>query len=294
MTRTAGSSPCIPMANEPDDAALKDAALRPFPPGELTLLECGPLRVEVAAEAGGRIASISRDGMEWLVGYDDANAAMIAWGCYPMLPWAGRIRHGRFAFAGREYRLPINLERHAIHGVGFGLPWQVRERQAHCIELSLELPRDGRWPFGGVVVQRIEVADDAVRCRLSLQAGELAMPLPVLGWHPWFVKPERLEFHPQAFYRRDAEGIAVRPTVAPQQGPWDDCFINHEPVLIHRHGKRLRLTSDCSHWVVYDEPAHATCVEPQTGPPDAFNLAPATLLPEASIDAWFAMEWLAA
>jgi aldose 1-epimerase len=45
---------------------------------------------------------------------------------------------------------------------------------------------------------------------------------------------------------------------------------------------------------VYDQTAHATCVEPQTGPPDAFNLEPAPLLPHASIDAWFAMEWLPA
>lgn len=282
------------MAFESESATPLDGALRPFPPGQLTRLACGPLQVDIAADAGGRIARISRDGMDWLVGYDDANAAMIAWGCYPMLPWAGRIRRGRFVFEGREYRLPINLQGHAIHGVGFGLPWQIRERQSHCIELSLELPRDGRWPFGGVAVQQIELTDDAVRCRLSLQAGDEAMPRPVLGWHPWFIKPDRLEFHPQAFYPRDDEGIAVPPTVAPPPGPWDDCFINHQPVLIHRQGRRLRLTSDCNHWVVYDQPAHATCVEPQTGPPDAFNLAPATLLPHASIDAWFAMEWLPA
>ncbi|KQY52515.1 aldose epimerase [Lysobacter sp. Root494] len=278
------------MVNEPDIAAEVDGALRPFPAGKLTRLASGSLQVDIAADAGGRIAGISRDGLEWLVGHD-ANPAMIAWGCYPMLPWAGRIRRGRFDFAGRQYQLPGNLEGHAIHGVGFGLPWQIMDRQAHRIELSLELPRDERWPFGGIATHRVELTDDALRCHLSLQAGEEAMPWPVLGWHPWFVKPDRLEFHPQAFYRRDAEGIAVGPTVAPPPGPWDDCFVNHAPVLLHRGGKRLRLTSDCSHWVVYDQPDHATCVEPQTGPPDAFNLESATLPPHASIHAWFAMEW---
>jgi aldose 1-epimerase len=44
--------------------------------------------------------------------------------------------------------------------------------------------------------------------------------------------------------------------------------------------------------VVYDETAHATCVEPQSGPPDAFNLAPTEYLsPGASISACFLMEW---
>lgn len=282
------------MAIERESATPRDGALRPFPPGHLTRLACGPLQVDIAADAGGRIARISRDGMDWLVGYDDANAAMIAWGCYPMLPWAGRIRRGRFVFGGRPYQLPDNLGGHAIHGVGFGLPWQVTQCETHRIELSLQLPRDERWPFGGVAVHRVELTDDAVHCRLSLRAGDEAMPRPVLGWHPWFVKPDRLEFHPQAFYPRDDEGIAVPPPIAPPRGPWDDCFINDAPVLIHRNGRRVRLTSDCGHWVVYDQTTHATCVEPQTGPPDAFNLEAATLLPHASIDAWFAMEWLQA
>jgi aldose 1-epimerase len=282
------------MAIKRESATPLDGALRPFPPRQLTRLACGPLQVDIAADAGGRIARISREGMDWLVGYDDANAAMIAWGCYPMLPWAGRIRRGRFVFEGRSYQLPANLEGHAIHGVAFALPWQVTEYDAHRIELLLQLPRDERWPFGGVAVHRIELTDDAVRCRLSLQGGDKAMPRPVLGWHPWFLKPDRLEFHPQALYPRDDEGIAVTPTIEPVQGPWDDCFINHAPVLIHRNGRRVRLTSDCSQWVVYDQTAHATCVEPQTGPPDAFNLEPVPLPPHASIDAWFAMEWLPA
>jgi aldose 1-epimerase len=34
----------------------------------------------------------------------------------------------------------------------------------------------------------------------------------------------------------------------------------------------LTIDSDCSHWVVYNEPDHAVCVEPQSGPPDAVNL----------------------
>jgi aldose 1-epimerase len=31
------------------------------------------------------------------------------------------------------------------------------------------------------------------------------------------------------------------------------------------------MTSTCDHVVLYDEPRHAICVEPQTGPPDALN-----------------------
>jgi aldose 1-epimerase len=35
----------------------------------------------------------------------------------------------------------------------------------------------------------------------------------------------------------------------------------------------VSIESDCDYWVVFDMPAHATCVEPQSATPDAFNLA---------------------
>ena len=147
-----------------------------------------------------------------------------------------------------------------------------------------------RSPYEGRAVQRFELAEDHLTCRLELHADE---PMPAsIGWHPWFRKPDRLEFKPSAMYPLDAEGIAVRPLRQPAPGPWDNCFVNTEPVLLERGGQRLRLPSNCTHWVVYDQPAHATCIEPQSGPPDAFNLEPATLAAGASIDAWFLLEWL--
>jgi len=36
----------------------------------------------------------------------------------------------------------------------------------------------------------------------------------------------------------------------------------------------VTVRSGCDHVVVYDQPTDATCVEPQSGPPDAFNLQP--------------------
>jgi len=279
------------MESDPGSRRSSDSALEPLAPGALIRLACGSLAVDIAPAAGGRIAQIVHNDIEWMIGHSERNAAMIAWGSYPMLPWAGRIRGGRFDFDGRTFQLPLNLGEHAIHGVGLALPWRVEERSPVHVDLSLQLPENERWPFGGVARQRIEVQANALRMRLSVTADKCAMPA-VIGWHPWFRKPERIEFKPSAMYPRDAEGIAVRPLREPVPGPWDDCFVNSEPVLLERGGQRLRLTSNCTRWVVYDEPAHATCVEPQSGPPDAFNLEPATLAAGASVDAWFLLEWL--
>src|SRR5206468_2980253 len=82
--------------------------------------EFGPARLVVAPERGGRIMALSVDGLDLLVtpDVDDHN-----FGCFPMAPWAGRIRHGSFDFEGQRYQLPLNNPPHAIHGTARDHPW---------------------------------------------------------------------------------------------------------------------------------------------------------------------------
>lgn len=265
-------------------------ATAPLPVGPLLTLTGDGLEVQLAPAAGGRIAQIRVDGVEQLIAAEEVGEATIAWGCYPMVPWVGRIRGGRFAFAGREWSLPKNLQGHAIHGVGFAMPWRVDSHAHDEAVLSLDLPADDHWPFAGMARQHIRVEGRRLHLTLSVQAGEHAMPAE-LGWHPWFRKPDRLDFQPRAIYPRDAQGIATLPLASPPAGPWDDCFLHDGEIVLHRGAQRLRLVSECRHWVVYDGTAHATCVEPQTGPPDAFTLAPRVLAPGETLQASFMLDW---
>lgn len=274
----------------PETAVPKDDAQAPMPAGRLHWLRAGRLEVALAPEAGGRIAQLRYDGVDWLVGPDEVGQATIAWGCYPMVPWAGRIRQGRFRFDGRRFGLPVNFGGHAIHGVGFSRPWRIDSVGADSATLTLALPEDGYWPFGGVATQAIHVRSNRLELLLAVQAGDQAMPA-VLGWHPWFRKPEQLLFAPRAMYPRDGEGIATLPCGSPSSGPWDDCFINQGDVTLVSAGQRLRLRADTDHWVVYDGAPHATCVEPQTGPPDGFTLAPNRLEPGQRLQLRFELEW---
>ncbi|MDR6991968.1 MULTISPECIES: aldose epimerase [Luteimonas] len=271
-------------------AAEPDAALAPLAAGRLLRIACGTLSVIVAPAAGGRIAQIIHDGVPQLVGPEDGHPGTIAWGCYPMVPWAGRVRDGSFRFDGRDHTLTPNLGAHAIHGVGFALPWTVELHTADCIVLALRLPCDARWPFGGAVRQTIRLTPRRLRLTLRLDAGQDAMPA-VIGWHPWFRKPDRVAFAPAQVYPRDAEGLATLPLGPIPTPPWDDCFVGATGAVLHREGHRLQLSSDCSHWVVYDAPAHATCIEPQSGPPDGFNLEPFRLEAGARLSRWFEMAW---
>jgi aldose 1-epimerase len=268
----------------------EDNAHAPMAPGPLLTIGGTALSVDVAPLAGGRIAQIRHRGVPQLIGPADGDPRTIGWGCFPMAPWAGRIRAGCFTLAGREIRLRRNLEPHAIHGVAFAMAWTVAAHGADSIDLSLVLPVDDRWPFGGTVVQRIAVVGERLRMEMTLTAGDEPMPA-VIGWHPWFRKPDRIEFEPDAMFPRDAEGIATLPPVPPGPPPWDDCFVNTRPVVVHRGNSRITLISDCKRWVVFDEMPHATCVEPQTGTPDAFNADPMVLSPGAALRAWFDWEW---
>lgn len=274
----------------PETPLPKDDALAPLPAGRLYWLRSGKLEVALAPEAGGRIAQIRYDGVDWLVSEEEGGSAAIAWGCYPMVPWAGRIRHGRFEFDGKPYELPVNFGEHAIHGVGFTRAWLIDSLEADTATLSLALPEDAYWPFGGTARQVIHLAHDRLELNLSVQADQHSMPA-VLGWHPWFRKPDQLLFTPDAMYPKDGEGIATLPCVAPTPGPWDDCFINHADVTLASAGQRLRMRANTDHWVIYDAAAHATCVEPQTGPPDAFTLSPNRLDPGEGLVLSFALTW---
>jgi len=242
------------------------------------------LEFEIDAAEGARIASLRVDGRELL--WVDRRGGPMQWGAYPMVPFAGRIRGGRFRFAGRDYHLPANLGPHAIHGTGFTARWEAEPDGGFVHELPAP------WPFGGWARHRV-VADDDGTVRATLEVGndERSMPAQA-GWHPWFARPVELAFTAGAMWRRDGDGICdgtlVRP---PPPGPWDDCFteVDQPMVLTWPVGPRLALTSSCRHWVVYDEPAHALCAEPQSGPPDGFTLAPEVVEPGRPLQAWFTL-----
>ncbi len=242
------------------------------------VLEAGAARAVVRADEGGRLGSLVVDGRELLV--DESSEGPIHWGAYPMAPWAGRIRRGTFAFDGLERHLPISLPPHAIHGVVYDRPWTVTGPASLAIDL------DERWPFRGRVTQRFELEADGLEVSMTLEAHE---PQPVvLGWHPWFRRvlatgdePVHLAFRPGSMLLRDADGIPSGELVAPPAGPWDDCFTDlaADPVLEWPGRLRLTLASTCRWWVVYSEPEDAICVEPQSGPPDAANIAPEIVSP---------------
>jgi aldose 1-epimerase len=264
-------------------------------------LDAPDAHVVVDLVHGGRLASLVIDGHEILV---TEGFGRMAWGSFPMAPFAGRVRDGQFTFQGRRHQLPIELPPHAIHGTVMDRAWHRLDEGSIATELGPD------WPFGGRAVQRFELREGRLAFRLELHADE---PMPAsMGWHPWFRRrlaaieaapanatpmseaaPVELDFEAGSMYVRDPVGITTLERTTPAPGPWDDCFtdLRRPPVLRWPGVLELMVDSDCRDWVVYTIPTEAICVEPQTAPPDALNLEPAIVEPGRPLVAEMVWTW---
>ena len=251
----------------------------------------GSARAAVSPEDGGRIASLAVDDMELLA--PDTGAGPLAWGCYAMVPWAGRVREGHFQFGGGSYELPINLPPHSIHGIGFERPWKVLADN----QLGIALAQP--WPFGGTATQSFKLTDDCLCMTLIAEAGTQTMPV-VLGWHPCLRRvltrgePAELTFHPGWMWQRDGTGVPDGTRVKPTSGPWDDTFggVTSAPVIRWPGAIQLTFETDCPAWIVYTERKDQICVEPQTAIPNAFNFDdPPALQPGESMELTLTLHW---
>ncbi len=245
------------------------------------MLRSGSAEAVLDPGDGGRIAALRVDGVDLLV---PAEPSPVAWGCYPMVPWAGRVRDGILRWGGEEHALPTHLvPPHAIHGTLLETAWETIDAGPATATLAAELGPP--WPFGGRAVHRVTLGPTSLHAVLEVHAADRPMPA-IVGWHPWFRRvlrdaggaalgdPAKVNLAAGGMLRRDGSGIPTDEIVRPiPPEPWDDCFVDvvGPPGVTWPGALEVRLTSEVPYWVVYTEPRHAVCVEPQTGPPNGLN-----------------------
>jgi aldose 1-epimerase len=226
----------------------------------------------VLPEIGGRVGRLAVDGTDVLVTGDATDSPML-WGSFPMAPWAGRVRHGRFVHEGATHELPLTLPPHAGHGTVWEGSWTRTDDGADPATAALTCPLGPDWPLSGHADQHFQLTTSGLRCTLAVTAGDRSMPAEV-GWHPWFRTTGPLDWAPTAMYERGADHLPTGRLVDPGPSPWDDCFVNTAPVRFPVGPLTVTVQSDCDHLVVFDEMDIGIAVEPQSGPPDAFRLGP--------------------
>lgn len=237
------------------------------------IIEGDQIRVEIDLEHGARLSSVQWGGYEFSV---QKRENILWWGWYPMIPWAGRVLHGKFRHKdGREEQLPTNvIPPHAIHGLGFQIPWQDCGNGVSRVDFPA--------PYNGASAElRVSVSGNVLNYELEYFAGDCDLP----GWagiHTWFPREigggaEKAEviFDAEKMLKVDEtlmpNGEFISP-ITPQ--PWDDVF--HTPIgtptTVWRGGAKLEVTSPTPWWVVYTLDSEGVCIEPQTAPPNAQNL----------------------
>lgn len=240
---------------------------------------------------GCRVASLRVAGAELLRAGDH-------YGCFPMVPFCGRLERGAFRNGGVKHRLPLDAPPHAIHGTGRSTAWRTLRADDAAAAFSYDLADP--WPYPGRVTQLVELEPERVTLTLAVEAAGDSFPAQA-GWHPWFVRHlsegdpgVRLGFTAAWQEQRGEDHLPTGKRIEPRPGPWDDCFgmpDGVEVTLTWPGRLELTVTSRAEWVVVYDEQPEAVCVEPQSGPPNGLNTHPHLVTPIEPLEVSTTWAW---
>jgi galactose mutarotase-like enzyme len=248
-------------------------------------LRAGSSIATIDPERGGRLAGLSVDGRELIVGPPDGDDRTILWGSFLMAPWCGRIAGAAFEWRGDRHTLNVTLEPHAIHGTVWDRAWTVESATDAEAVLTTRLGPGG-WPFAGSVRQRYALGEGKLITSAEILAEQ---PMPAaLGWHPWFVR-DRGDARLTVLSSHTLETEAMIPTGrrVPVDGTTDlrhgteigarlldHCYTEvRSPALVEWPALRLEIAFDeLLTSVVVHSRAASFCVEPETAWPNPIAL----------------------
>ena len=260
-------------------------------------LQAGEWQAELRPEIGGCLASLTRGGVEILRTMPAGASDPLESACFALVPYCNRIRDGRFAWLGREVRMPANFapEPHSLHGLGWQASWAVTSEGGFKCSLEHRYDGMGGWPWAYDAEQRIRLGTQGCAVTLDLtNRGDTPMPCG-LGLHPYFRRrpATRVRFAARAMLEVDADLIASGAVAGPDRlADWrggtalpavlvDHCFAGWDgEARIEDDLGAIHLTACGASFLHVYSPADASalCLEPVSLAPDAPNRAPAEMI----------------
>jgi aldose 1-epimerase len=159
--------------------------------GDRLTLSAGSLEVQLLPALGGSVVVFDRiagDARQPLLrGAAGDAASVLDSACFPLVPYANRIRGGAFTCDGREVRLAPNMpgDPSPLHGQGWQNAWTVVEATATRAVLAYDHPA-GEWPWHYRATQEIALDPGGLSLTLSCRnLSSAAMPCG-LGFHPYY------------------------------------------------------------------------------------------------------------
>ncbi|MBL8307571.1 MAG: aldose 1-epimerase [Rubrivivax sp.] len=272
-------------------------------------LRAGGLRLALRPDLGAAVAGLWLGDVAVLRSTEaaDLTSSRLS-GCYPLVPYSGRLGYRRFRWHGQDHTTQPNFDDnpHSVHGVAWQRAWEVTSRSATEAELAYRHAADAHWPFAFTLRQRFVLTPDALEMHLAF-TNEAAERAPVgLGWHPYFPKRARSRLHIELTDRWDNDPSGLPVNRHPQPGidgdvahlAFDNCFEGWKGAARLRDEKlSMRITSSLPYLVVFTpETKPYYCVEPVSHVSNAIHMSdPAAhglrdLAPGATFDAWMKLE----
>lgn len=147
-------------------------------------LEKGNIHLQIYPHDGARITSLKAFGSEVLRQWQPQRRAF-QYGCFPMVPWAGRLGNATLNAGGQCYSLPANKPPHALHGMACYSTWEIIDKTAdspdftYAPDFTVALARGSDSDF--------LLENDALVLQLEVHSYADTFPASA-GWHPWFAK----------------------------------------------------------------------------------------------------------
>jgi aldose 1-epimerase len=183
----------------------------------LVKLNIGTAECSLCPDAGGSIVSWSIDGQDLLRRADGAAIASgdpLRFASFPLVPFSNRIANGNFQWDGEQIEIDRNFapEIHAIHGVGWKMPWEISDQSATRCVLSLCHKADSRWHWPFSATQTVVLTEQTME--ITLEAVNLSdEPRPLaFGHHPYFDQHNAfLAFNAEQVFMSDSDGLPSHP-----------------------------------------------------------------------------------
>lgn len=245
---------------------------------ESVALSYGPSRAEISL-LGAHVDRLSLAGADVLKPSGDGRPTH--GGAAVLIPFAGRVRDGRYSFDGKAFALPVGPSGHASHGFAKDAPWRIVRKGAASATLETTIEGEG---YPGVLEVEVTYAlsgeSFSTECKVA-NVSPCPCPL-VVGFHPYFLAADwRIEADRASRYVL-ADGFFPTGRTEPYSFEnaghaldFDDVFGLPGKVSLLDPSRTLSiLRRRMPYLIVYNgeyAEGRSVALEPYTAVPDAFN-----------------------
>lgn len=240
---------------------------------------------QITPALGGSIVALDCGGVPVLRRATGDNLLDMA--CFPLVPFANRIAHGRITVNGADHALAVDPlgAPHAIHGNGWRRAWSVEQRGPDHATLRLDEPA-GDWPWPYAAWQVFTLEKDGLWVELTIENRHESEAMPAgFGLHPYFPRSPESTVTASAgvMWFNDPTGLAVCPQesglfsgapvgIEALEG-LDNFFVAPDPhIVIARPEMTVTLSGPGAGFHLYCPGDHDFfCVEPVSHAPNSFG-----------------------